>query len=155
MYFLWFFWQSNEDEFQLRTKEGHTRYCELVDEVATMSTAYGVRGPSALNQCKFLHWFTIYTGDGLDLDIMQLEGVLPLKIKMLIQRYIQEDQIFTLVTVNERINNFEYGVVDRRNRPSPLKQQVLNTNSATISQTGKFVCWDIFIISLPNLFISY
>ena len=123
-----------------------------MDEDATMSTAYGVRQPSALNQCKFFH-----VVDGLDLDIMhdQLEGVLPLEIKMLLQRYIQEDQIFTLVTVNERINNFEYGVVDRKNRPSPLKQQVLNTNSATISQTGKFVCWDIFIVSLRSLFISY
>jgi hypothetical protein len=100
-----------------------------------MSTAYGVKRASALNQSTFFH-----VVDGLDLDIMhdQLEGVLPLEVKMLLQRYVQEEKILTLDTVNERIINFEYGVVDRKNRPSPLKQQVLNTNSATISQTGNF-----------------
>ena len=99
-----------------------------------MSMAYGVKRASASNQSKFFH-----VVEGLDLDIMhdQLEGVLPLEVKMLLQKYILEDKSFTLDDINERILNFDYGVVDKRNRPSPLKQQVLNTDSATISQTGK------------------
>ena len=52
--------------------------------------------------------------------------------------------------VNERIINFEYGVVDRKNRPSPLKQQVLNTNSATISQTGNV---DYVLLTAANSYL--
>ena len=111
--------------------------------------AYGVKRASALNQSKFFH-----VVGGLDLDIMhdQLEGVLPLEVKMLLQRYVLEEKILTLDMVNERIINFEYGVVDRKNRPSPLKQQVLNTNSATISQTGNVDY--ILLITVSYLLIS-
>lgn len=55
---------------------------------------------------------------------------------MLLQKYIQIDHVFTLEIVNERILKFSYGVVDMKNRPSPLKPQVLTSNSGTISQTG-------------------
>lgn len=65
-----------------------------------------------------------------------MAGVLPLEVKMLLQKHIQMEHLFTLDTVNERIKQFNYGMVDTKNRPSPLKQQVLNSNSATISQTG-------------------
>ena len=44
-------------------------------------------------------------GDSLDLDVMhdQLEGVLALETKMLLQKYIKGDHAFTLDTVNEMI----------------------------------------------------
>ena len=44
-------------------------------------------------------------GDSLDLDVMhdQLEGVLALETKMLLQQYIKGDHTFTLDTVNEMI----------------------------------------------------
>ena len=43
--------------------------------------------------------------DSLDLDVMhdQLEGVLALETKMLLQQYIKGDYTFTLDTVNEII----------------------------------------------------
>ena len=48
--------------------------------------------------------------DGLDLDVMhdQLEGVLPLEIKMLLQKFITREKYFTLDLLNERIVVFSY-----------------------------------------------
>ncbi len=66
----------------------------------------------------------------------QLEGVLPLEIKMLVRKVVQEYRLITLDGLNERIANFNYGPVDQKNKPSPLKQQVFSSDVASISQTG-------------------
>ena len=55
---------------------------------------------------------------------------------MFLQRHIQVEKSLTLDIVNERIKKFDFGVVDSKNKPSPLKQQLLTTDSATINQTG-------------------
>ena len=66
-------------------------------------------------------------------------GVLPLEIKMFLQRHIKVEKSLTLDIINERIKKFDFGVVDTKNKPSPLKQQMLTTDSATISQTGTYI----------------
>ena len=81
----------------------------------------------------------------------QLEGVLPLEVKMLLQKYIQHDKLMTLKTINERIASFEYGVADCKNKPSPLKEQVLSSNSASISQTGEHY----MIVYIDQMHASY
>ena len=122
--------------FQLRTYEMHNRHCQLVAEDPTLCSAYGVKRSSVLNQSRYFHVI-----DGLDLDIMhnQLEGVLPLEIKMLIRKVVQEYRLITLDVLNERIANFNYGPVDQKNKPSPLKQQVFSSDAASISQTGRSI----------------
>ncbi len=55
---------------------------------------------------------------------------------MFLQRHIRVEKSLTLDIVNERIKKFDFGVVDSKNKPSPLKQQLLTADSATISQTG-------------------
>jgi len=76
--------------------------------------------------------------DGLDVDVMhdQLEGVLPLEVKLLLQRYITVESYFTLSILNDRIAEFNYPLVDVSNKPSSIKQQALNTDSATLSQSA-------------------
>ena len=73
------------------------------------------------------------------MDVMhdQLEGVLPLEVKLLLQRYITVESYFTLSILNDRIAEFNYPLVDVSNKPSSIKQQALNTDSATLSQSGK------------------
>ncbi|CAB4035128.1 Hypothetical predicted protein, partial [Paramuricea clavata] len=112
---------------------GHKRHCNLVENNPSFSSVYGVKRDSILNQSKFFH-----VVDGLDLDPMhdQLEGVLPLELKMLLFKYIQSDKMVTLTTINERIASFDYGLADATNKPSPLKDQVFSSNSASISQTA-------------------
>ena len=69
-----------------------------------MASTYGVKRASILNQSLFFH-----VVDGLDLDVMhdQLEGVLPLEIKLLLKKYIKEEEYITLGTLNERIRTFD------------------------------------------------
>jgi len=65
--------------------------------------------------------------DGLDVDVMhdQLEGVLPLEVKLLLQRYIKVEGYFTLSILNDGIAEFNYPLVDVSNKPSSIKQQAL------------------------------
>lgn len=123
--------------FQLRTKQGHNRHCDMVANDPSLSSAYGVKRASILNQSCYFH-----VVGGLDLDIMhdQLEGVLPLQIKMLLRRLIHDNHIITLDALNERISIFNYGPVDQKNKPSPLKQQLFTSDSASISQSGINSC---------------
>lgn len=119
--------------FQLRTRESHQRHCEMVKNDPSLSSAYGVKRESVLNQSRYFN-----VVDGLDLDIMhdQLEGVLPLETKMLLRKLIQHDHVITLEALNERIAAFTYGPVDKKNKPSPLKQQIFTSDSASISQSA-------------------
>lgn len=98
-----------------------------------MVSTYGVKRASILNHSRYFH-----VVDGLDLDVMhdQLEGVIPLEVKLLLKKYIQEDQYFTLQTLNERIANFAYGSEDLSNKPSGIKQQALSNAAASLSQSG-------------------
>lgn len=98
-----------------------------------MVSAYGIKRASILNQSRYFH-----VVDGLDLDVMhdQLEGVLPLQIKLLLKKCIREDEYFTLETLNDRIATFDYGSPEMSNKPSAIKSQALSNDSASLSQTG-------------------
>lgn len=88
--------------------------------------------------------------DGLDLDIMhdQLEGVLPLEIKLLLQEYISVEKYLSLDILNRRIADFGYPLIDVSNKPSALKQQALSSDSATLSQSGTFETFSYSCLSV-------
>ena len=125
--------QFTENQFKLRTRAAHNRHCQLVQTNPNMASTYGVKRASILNQSRFFH-----VVDGLDLDVMhdQLEGVLPLEIKLLLKKYIKVEEYITLGTLNERIRTFDYGSSDISNKPSQIKEQALTNNSASLSQLG-------------------
>ena len=121
--------------FQLRTVEMHNRHCQLVAGDPSLISVYGVKRSSVLNKSRYFHVI-----EGLDLDIMhdQLEGVLPLEVKLLLKKIVQVQKLITLDQINQRISSFTYGPADQKNKPSPLKQQqIFQSDAATISQTGK------------------
>ena len=97
-----------------------------------MASAYWVKRTSILNQSRYFH-----VVDGLDLDVMhdQLEGVLPLEVKLLFKKYIKEEEYFTLATLNERTATFDYGPPDISNKPSAIKPQALSSDSTSMSQS--------------------
>ncbi|XP_068747232.1 uncharacterized protein [Montipora capricornis] len=125
--------QFTENQFQLRTRAAHDRHCQLVQADPTLVSAYGVKRTSILNQSRYFH-----VVDGLDHDVMhdQLEGVLPLQIKLLLRKCIREEEYFTLETLNDRIATFDYGSPEMSNKPSAIKQQALSNDSASLSQTA-------------------
>lgn len=70
-------------------------------------------------------------------DIMHdiLEGVGPLEVKLVLSKLIAEGHI-TLDTLNYRLTSFDYGFVDRCNKPSVLSSQELKNPSTTMRQTA-------------------
>ena len=77
----------------------------------------GFNRASILNQSSFFH-----AVDGLDLDVMhdQLEGVLPLEIKLLLKKCIKIEEYITPGTLNEKIRTFDYDPSDINKKPSPI-----------------------------------
>ena len=84
---------------------------------------YGVKSNSIPNQSRFFH-----VVDGLDPDIMhdQLEGVLPLTVKLMLKHFIQVDKYLTIDMLNHHIKAFHYGSADGTNKPSELKPTILS-----------------------------
>ena len=80
-----------------------------------MASTYGLNRASILNQSRFFH-----AVDGLDLDVMhdQLEGVLPLEIKLLLMKYIKVEEYITLGTLNEIIRIFGPSDISKKPRPT-------------------------------------
>ena len=74
----------------------------------TLFSTYGVKRSFILNQFRYFH-----VVHGLDLDVMhdQLEGVLPLEIKLLLQKYITVDKCLTLDVLNEKIAGCSFTLV--------------------------------------------
>ena len=115
-------------------EQARTDTANLVHDDQTLFATYGVKRSSILNQSQYFH-----VVDGLDLDVMhdQLEEVLPLEIKLLLRKYITVDKSLTLDVLNKRIAGFSYPLVDASNKPSLIKQQVLCSDSASLSHSGE------------------
>jgi len=71
-----------------------------------IATTYGVCSDSIVNSSCFFH-----VVDGLSPDIMHnvIESTLQLSLKHLLLYLIQEERLFTVETLNERIQSFDYG----------------------------------------------
>ena len=82
---------------------------------------------------------------GMDLDVMydQLEGVLPKEIKLLLSKYIHGNGYFNLDVLNYRLQGFNYGAADTRNKPSEIKS--VNGDS-TLGQSGTMTINHIFLL---------
>ena len=64
-----------------------------------------------------------------------LEGILPLEIKELVKRLINDD-IITLSELNDAIETFPYGSTDSQNKPSQINHTNLSSSDHSLKQTG-------------------
>ena len=115
--------QFFEKDFILRTPRTHDEHCDMLDGPTGLydSTTYGVNRRSVLNQVDY---FNVASGQ-LPQDVMHVlyEGVLPLNVKLMLHRFISEEHLFTLKTLNDRIFSFSYGRNEARNKPSKCIEQ--------------------------------
>ena len=74
-------------------------------------------------------------------DIMHdvLEGGLQYEAKLMLKRFVYEDKCFTLDELNFRLENFDYGYMDTKNRPSPITRETLTNDSNSLKQNGKII----------------
>ena len=68
---------------------------------------------------------------------IMLEEGLQYEAKLLLQRLITEDRCFTLDQLNYRIQNFDFGYMNTKNRPSPIAQNTLASSDNSLKQNGK------------------
>jgi len=64
-----------------------------------------------------------------------LEGVGPLEVKLVLSELVAEGHI-SLDTVNYRLTSFDYGFVDRCNKPSVLSSHELKNHSSAMRHTA-------------------
>lgn len=80
--------------------------------------------------------------DGIVPDIMHdiLEGTLQLHIKWLLSYLILDKKMFSLDTLNGRMQSFNYGSVDSSNKPTPI---------SNVKQSCKCrPCWNLRITNI-------
>ena len=105
-----------ESGITLRSKELHAEHCKALENENTQ-TLYGVKKDCVLNT---LHYF--HCTENFAVDIMHdlLEGVVQYELKLFFQHILKSGYI-SIKALTERIQSFNYGFLERKNRPSGLK----------------------------------
>ena len=114
----------------MRSRSMYDRHAEMASNDPESASVYGVKARSELNNSRYFH-----VVDGLPSDIMHdiLEGVIPLHLKVMLRKFVQE-KILSFDELNKRIHCFGYGPNDYKNKPSLLKN--LTASDASIRQSG-------------------
>ena len=137
-----FFLQFYSSEFQERTLERHLEICGMLEDVENavpvqenLSTRYGVNKKSVLVNVKH---FDVCQCFPQDIMHILLEGVVPYETKLLLRFLIDNKRLFTLRDLNRKLDSFEYGYMNSKNKPSPIARETLNAASDTkLKQSGK------------------
>ena len=65
-----------------------------------------------------------------------LEGVLQYECKEMLKIFINEEKYFTLQQLNTRLNLFDFGYYNDTNKPSPILQRTLASDTNSLRQKG-------------------
>lgn len=108
--------QSIWMDFEPRTKDLHKKQLLDVQKDFTLSTPTGVREDSALHASKYFYFTENYTFDPMH-DI--LEDIGQLELKLVILEYSTNcNYNFNVDQLNTRINLFQFGIMEIKNKPS-------------------------------------
>lgn len=107
---------EDDPDLILRTKELYSEHCNALAQDPTLLSMFGVKRTCPLNSLQYFH-----SSDNFAVDIMHdlLEGVVQYELKLLCQ-YLLTDCI-SVNSLKERIQSFNYGYSERKNRPSGIK----------------------------------
>lgn len=102
--------------FQQRTKELYEEHLARVLSDPAASTETGLKENSPLNQSKYFHCTNNFSFDPMH-DI--LEGIAQFELKLVTSHFILSGEYdFDVDTLNDRINLFQYGFPEVKNKPS-------------------------------------
>lgn len=119
----------------LRTKELHDKECKEAEEAANKSVQYGINSKCIFNDLKYFH-----TSTGVLLpDIMHdvLEGGLQYEAKLMLKQFVYEDKYFTSADLSYRLENYGFGYMDSKNRPTPITSKILKNDDNSLCQNGE------------------
>ncbi|XP_051947286.1 uncharacterized protein LOC127618717 [Xyrauchen texanus] len=108
-------YSEDDPKVVLRGREIFEMHCQSLQENPQLRSLYGLKTNSTLNTLKYFHVCNNYS-----FDIMHdlLEGVAQYEIKLLFgyltQNFISEEDLLS------RIYSFDYGFLERKNRPTKI-----------------------------------
>ena len=121
-----------EDEGLLRNQGDYDDDVHTNDPSTT-----GIRYTSVLNSLPYYH-----VTHNFALDIMHdfLEGILPLEMKLVLGKILERGAM-TLGNFNSRLQSFNYGFLDKRNRPcSVSSHQIANPGGPSGQKAAQMKC---------------
>ena len=74
-----------------------------------------------------------------------------MEAKLLLKYLIKEEGTFTLEWLNQRINEFELGYMEVKNRPTAIAKKVLDSNDHSLRQNGQQVLCSYYYSVLHTL----
>ncbi|XP_051741574.1 uncharacterized protein LOC127508052 isoform X1 [Ctenopharyngodon idella] len=133
---------EDEPTVTLRTKETHLQHCKAMQSDPTLPHVCGVKRTCLLNT---LQYFSV--SDNFSVDIMHdvLEGVAQFELKLVL-RYVQES-FLTAKELDGRLHSFNYGYMERRNRPPAVKLDDQNNDLGI----NAIQCWCL-LRNVPLMF---
>lgn len=110
--------QDNFDEklFNLRTKTSYDTQVEVVKDNPQLSTVYGIKTASVLNDLSFFH---VCWNSPSDIAHDLFEGLCFDLLRVVIEHCLKE-KYFSLEFINNKIKTFPYFGKDCSNKPSPI-----------------------------------
>lgn len=129
--------EGNMQTAQPRTKEVFDTHLAALTapraNVQFLETENGVRNDCALHVSKYFH-----ISENKIFDPMHdlLSGVGPMILKLVIYQFVCEDEFFDLEYINSRISAFNYGPLEKKNKPSAnlIISDIRNINDHSLKQ---------------------
>lgn len=100
-----------------------------------LSTTYGVNRQSVLHNVKYFDVCKCFPEDAMHI---LLEGVVPYETKFLLKFLIDDQKCLTLKKLNGRLECFDYGYMNIKNKPSPINREVINSADTKFKQSGNY-----------------
>lgn len=99
-----------------------------------LSTTYGVNRLSVLDKVEH---FDVCKCMPEDIMHILLEGLVPYETKLMLKQLIDESRCFTLKELNQRIESFDYGYMNKKNKPTAITRETINgLTEAKLKQSG-------------------
>ena len=100
-----------------------------------LSTTYGVNRRSVLDDVTHFDVCKCFPEDVMHI---LLEGVVPYETKILLRFLIDDEKSLTLKELNSRMESFDYGYMNAKNKPSPITRETINLADTKLKQSGRY-----------------
>jgi len=117
-----------DDGLELCNKQQYSRQVKCLLEGTISTRDCGIKSSCLLNSLQYFH---IVQNVSVDLMHNLLEGIIPFELKLILASFIFDKKYFSLQMLNARLANFDYGYLNRKNKPTALSKTELRDQQKT------------------------
>ncbi|XP_028419229.1 uncharacterized protein LOC114544960, partial [Dendronephthya gigantea] len=136
------------EDFSERDLDNHRQICACIEDEDNalnireqLSTTYGVNRLSVLDKVQH---FDVCICMPEDIMHILLEGLVPYETKLMLKYLIDESRCITLKELNRRMENFDYGYMNKKNKPTAITRETINgVTEAKLKQSASQM-WCLF-----------